>query len=122
MNRAGKDIMLGVATPALMIYGGVTDGMQTSQNIRTGLGSGATVEVLSLPFTFGYHAIEHAIYGVTHLVDLPMCVLYAAAEVFPAGPEVKPLDIYQGTWFDSPVGHSYASTDAESGEVVSSGN
>ena len=122
MNRAGKDIMLGVATPALMIYGGATDGLQTSQNIRTGLGSGAAVQVLSFPFTFGYHAFEHGVYGLTHLVDLPMCVLYGAAELYPEGPEVMPLDIYQGTWFDSPAGHTYSSTDAESGEVVSGGN
>jgi predicted small secreted protein len=121
LNRAGKDIMLGVATPVLMVYGGATDGLTTSQNVREGMGSGAAVQVAAFPFTFFYHAIEHGIYGFAHLVDLPFCVFYGPAELNPAGPEVMPLDIYQGTWFDSWAG-SGASTDAESGEMVPSGN
>jgi predicted small secreted protein len=109
-NRAGKDIMLGAGTPVLMLYGGATDGLTTAQSIREGMGSGAAVQVLSLPFTFFYHALEHGIYGLVHVVDLPMCVLYGAAEVAPYGPEVKPIDIYQGTIFDAPAGES---TDAQ---------
>ena len=71
----------------------------------------------SFPFTFFYHAIEHGIYGLTHLVDLPLCAVYGPAELLPGGPKIEPLDIYQGTWFDSS-----SSTDAESGELISSGN
>jgi predicted small secreted protein len=100
LNRAGKDIMLGVGTPVLMIYGGATDGATSAQNVREGLGSGSAVEVLAFPFTFAYHALEHGIYGIVHLVDLPLCLFYGAAEAHPYGPEIKPLDIYQGTWFD----------------------
>ncbi|MGK0154043.1 MAG: putative small secreted protein [Neolewinella sp.] len=121
VKRAGKDIMLGVGTPVLMIYGGATDGLTTSQNVREGMGSGAAVQVAAFPFTFFYHAIEHGIYGLTHLVDLPFCVFYGPAELHPAGPEVMPLDIYQGTWFDSAAGNG-SSTDAESGEMVPSSN
>tara|TARA_R110002073_G_scaffold105798_1_gene239123 strand:+ start:736 stop:1269 length:534 start_codon:yes stop_codon:yes gene_type:complete len=119
LNRAGKDIMLGVGTPVLMVYGGATDGLTTSQNVREGMGSGAAVQVLSFPFTFAYHAFEHGVYGLVHLVDLPFCLFYGPAELHPAGPEVMPLDIYQGTWFD---GDAKASTDAESGEMIPSGN
>lgn len=118
MNRAGKDIMLGAATPVLMLYGGATDGLSTSQSVREGMGSGAAVQIIAFPFTFFYHAIEHGIYGITHLVDLPLCALYGPAELHPAGPEIMPLDIYQGTWFDS-WADSGASTDAESGEMTS---
>ena len=123
LNRAGKDLMLGVGTPVLMIYGGATDGLTKSQSVRDGMGSGAAVQVAAFPFTFFYHAIEHGIYGIVHLVDLPFCLFYGPAELHPAGPEVMPLDIYQGTWFDSwAKPGSKAGTDAESGEMVPSGN
>lgn|GEM_PF-1806567 len=119
-KRAGKDILIGAGTPVLMLYGGATDGLTSSQSIREGMGSGATVQVLSLPFTFFYHAIEHGIYGLVHLADLPLCPLYAAAELHPDGPEVAPLDIYQGTVFDGPAGGPSNGTEAESGEMSSS--
>ncbi len=123
MNRAGKDLMLGVGTPVLMVYGGATDGYTTSQNVRNGMESGAAVQVLSFPFTFFYHAVEHGLYGVAHLIDLPMCLFYGAAEINPSGPEVKPLDIYHGTWFDTWYeNRAKKGTDAESGEMVPAGN
>ena len=120
LNRAGKDLMLGVGTPVLMIYGGATDGYESSQAVRDGLGSGSPVQVLAFPFTFAYHAVEHFVYGVTHLVDLPLCLFYGAAELHPYGPEVMPLDIYQGTWFDDWAADRMAKqgTDAESGEMI----
>ena len=119
LNRAGKDLVLGVGTPVLMIYGGATDGATSAQNVREGLGSGSAVEVLAFPFTFAYHAFEHGIYGIVHLVDLPLCLLYGPAELHPYGPEIKPLDIYQGTWFDK-WAEKKQGTDAESGEMVAS--
>ncbi|MFK7742272.1 MAG: hypothetical protein AB8H80_18305 [Planctomycetota bacterium] len=118
LNRAGKDLMLGVGTPILMIYGGATDGYQTSLEVRDGLGSGSPVQVAAFPFTFFYHALEHGIYGIVHLVDLPLCLFYGAAELHPYGPEVMPLDIYQGTWFDNWAEGAKQGTDAESGELV----
>jgi predicted small secreted protein len=120
LNRAGKDLVLGAGTPILMVYGGATDGLESAQSVRAGLGSGAAVQVVAFPFTFFYHAIEHGIYGLVHLVDLPMCALYGPAELHPSGPEVMPLDIYQGTPFDSWAGKQ--GTDAESGEMVPAGN
>ena len=51
-------------------------------------------------------------------VDLPLCLFYGAAELHPSGPEVKPLDIYQGTWFDKWASPK-KSTDGDSGEQVS---
>jgi hypothetical protein len=120
-SRAAKDLVLGVGTPVLMIYGGATDGATSAQSVRTGLDSGGGVEVLAFPFTFLYHALEHGIYGIVHLVDLPLCLFYGAAELHPYGPEIKPLDIYQGTWFDTWYEEHRArnaGTDAESGEMV----
>ena len=118
MRRAGKDLMLGVGTPVLMVYGGATDGYTSAQSVRTGLDSGAAVEVLAFPVTFAYHALEHGIYGVVHIVDFFFFPFYGAAEVHPYGPEIKPLDFYQGTWFDKQSDKS--GTDAESGEMVPS--
>ena len=120
LNRAGKDLMLGVGTPVLMVYGGATDGLQTAQSVQDGLGSSGAVQVAAFPFTFAYHAFEHGIYGFAHIVDLPLCVLYGPAELAPFGPEVMPLDIYQGTWFDSWAADSKQGTDPESGEMVPS--
>ncbi len=121
LNRAGKDLVLGVGTPVLMIYGGATDGATSAQNVRAGLDSGSGVEVLAFPFTFAYHALEHGIYGVVHLIDLPLCLLYGPAELHPSGPDIKPLDIYQGTWFDKWAAKK-SGTDAESGEMTPAGN
>ncbi len=122
LNRAGKDIFLGLGTPVLMIYGGATDGYSTAKSVRSGMESGAAVEVLAFPFTFCYHAIKHGFYGIVHIVDLPLCLFYGPAELHPSGPEVMPLDIYQGTWFDTwaQKGKKKKGTDAESGEMVSS--
>ena len=118
LNRAGKDLMLGVGTPVLMLYGGATDGYTSAKNVRTGLDSNSAVEVLAFPFTFFYHAIEHGVFGIVHLVDFPLCVFYGLAEAHPYGPEVKPLDFYTGTWFDSWAESGKKGTDAESGEMV----
>ena len=116
LNRAGKDLTIGVATPVLMVYGGAVDGLQSAQNVSEGMGGSAVLQVVACPFTFAYHAFEHGIYGMVHLVDLPMCALYAPVELSTYGPEIKPLDIYQGTWFDA---GSAQGTDPESGEMVS---
>ena len=119
LNRAGKDVFIGVCTPLLMVYGGATDGYESAKSVRTGLDSGAAVEVLSFPFTFAYHAFEHFIYGVVHIVDFPLCLFYGAAELHPYGPEIKPLDFYHGTWFDKWAeknDEKKSGTDAESGQ------
>jgi predicted small secreted protein len=120
-RRAGKDAFVGVATviPVLPIYGGASDGYASAKHIREGIGGGAAMEVLAFPFTFTYHFLEHAIYGVIHIVDLPLCLFYGAAELNPNSIPVKPLDYYQGTWFDEEPKRS--GTDAESGEKVPPG-
>lgn len=118
-RRAGKDLVLGIGTPVLMIYGGATDGYTSAKDVRSGLEAGSAVEVLSFPFTFAYHAVEHGIYGVVHLVDFCFFPFYGAAELHPYGPEIKPLDFYQGTWFDKDSDRS--GTDAQSGESLPPG-
>jgi len=115
-RRAGKDAFVGVLTPVWMIYGGATDGYVTAKGVRNGMEAGSSMEVLAFPFTFLYHAVEHGIYGVIHIIDLPLCLFYGAAELHPAGPEIQPLDFYQGTWFDT---EPKSSTDAQSGQPVS---
>jgi hypothetical protein len=110
-RRAGKDLMLGVGTPVLMVYGGATDGYTTAKEVRNGMDGSGVIEVLAFPFTFTYNAVKHGVYGLIHVVDLPLCLFYGAAELHPNGPTIEPLDFYQGTMFDK-----QSSTDAESGE------
>jgi len=117
-RRAGKDLFIGVSSPVLIIYGGATDGYTSAKSVRKGLDGGTVVEVLSFPFTFTYHAISHLVHCVIHVIDLPLCLFYGAAELAPNGPEIQPLDYYQGTWFDKP---SKSGTDAESGENLPPG-
>lgn len=117
LNRAGKDAMIGVASVPLWLYGGATDGYQSARDVRSGLQGGSVVEVVSFPFTFAYHTLKHVIYWGIHVVDLPLCGLYWMAEVHPYGPEIKPLDFYQGTIFDQPA-KKKSGTDAESGEQL----
>ena len=119
--RACKDLTVGVLTviPVIPLYGGATDGMASAQNVRAGMDSGAGVEVLALPFTFTYHFLEHLGHGIIHILDFCAFPAYGLAELHPYGPEIKPLDTYQGTWFDSWVKKS--GTDAESGEMVPAG-
>lgn len=116
LKRAGKDAFIGVISPGLILYGGATDGYDSAKAVRNGMESGAAMEVLAFPFTFAYHAVKHAIYGAIHIVDLPLCPLYGLAEMHPYGPEIKPLDFYQGTIFDTPTQKS--GTDAQSGEQL----
>lgn len=120
LNRAGKDLFLGVGTPVLMVYGGATDGYASAKNVRTGMDGGAGIEVLAFPFTFAYHAVEHGFYGIVHLVDFCFTPFYAAAEAHPYGPDIKPLDFYQGTLFDKWAAKKKG-TDAESGEPMKEG-
>jgi predicted small secreted protein len=121
-RRAGKDAFVGIISPVLIIYGGATDGYTSAVGVRNGLGGGSAVEVVAFPFTFLYHAFEHTIYAVIHIVDLPLCLFYGAAELGPNGPQVKPLDFYQGTWFDKESDKAVPSgTDATTGESVPPG-
>ena len=115
-RRAGKDLFVAIASPAIALYGGGVDGYESAVAVRNGLDSSSPVEVLALPFTFLYHTFEHAIYCGIHAVDFFLFPAYGLAELHPAGPEVRPLDFYSGTWFDEtpqPMG-----TDPETGEEM----
>ena len=113
LHRAGKDLVLGVGAPALMVYDGAADGLTTSRNVREGIGGGALVQGVAFPFTFAIHAIEHGVYGITHLVDLPLCPIYGALELYPYGPHIEPLNIYRETWFDDAAARQRSGTAAE---------
>jgi len=120
--RAGKDVLIGnpVSVVALMLYGGTTDGLADARSIREGTGSNGVVEVLAFPLTFAYHAIEHGIWSLAYLVDLPLCAFYWMGELHPS--DVAPLDIYDNTPFDYWYrSFSEGGTDPESGEMVPTG-
>jgi len=124
LNRAGKDVFLGIGTPVLMLYGGATDGYASAKAVRTGMDANAGIEVLFFPFTFIWYAIEHGVCGIVHIIDFCFTPFYGLAELHPAGPDIKPLDFYQGTWFDSwaeDKDDKKEGTDAESGQPANGG-
>ncbi len=113
-RRAGKDVFIALSTPVNLIYGGSTDGVSTAKEVRAGLDGGAVTEFLVFPIAFFGHAIKHTFYGFLHAGDFILTPLYGAAELHPYGPEIEPIDIYTGTWFDE--NGNASGTDAESGE------
>ena len=115
-RRAGKDLTMVVLSPGLVLYGGGSDAAATATDMRTGMGAGAGTEVLVMPIAFVFHAVKHAIYAGVHAVDFVLYPFYGAADLNPYGPDIEPLDIYTGTWFDETDSSDSSGTDADSGE------
>jgi hypothetical protein len=111
-RRFGKDVTITVASPLVILYGAANDSIVSSGNVGEALGGGTVMEILTIPFTFAYHTIEHAIYCGIHAVDACLFPIYGCADLSPYGPDIQPLDFYQGTIFDKET----TSTDPESGE------
>jgi predicted small secreted protein len=114
-HRAGKDALLGCAAPALALYKGAVDGEASAIEVSELVGGGAGMRAIAFPFTFAARTLQHSVYGLVHLVDLPLCAVYGVAELAPHGPEIMPLDIYPGTRF----GEWAAATDLDRTTVVS---
>ena len=120
--QAGKDLGVAVTSPAIILYGGGTDGFNNAQGLREGSGGGPFLEVLAMPVTFLFGAVKHTLYCGIYAVDFLLFPIYGVAELFPDGPDVEPLDYYTGTPFDLPTdGQGRASTDPTSGEDVPPG-
>ena len=116
VRRAGKDLTMAVATPVMMLYGGGVDATASAQEAREGTGGSSVMEVIYFFPAFVWHSVKHGLYGVAHALDFVAFPFYAGAELHPYGPEIKPLDIYSGTWFDLPEDSEESSgTDPESG-------
>jgi predicted small secreted protein len=120
VRRAGKDFSVAALSWAVIPYGAATDAYATAQDVRDGLGAGATTQVFAAIPAFLYHAIKHTIYVGVHVVDFVLFPAYGAAELHPYGPDIQPLDIYTGTWFDTEPG-SRSGTDAQTGETAEGG-
>ena len=117
-RRAGKDLVLGVGTPVLMLYGGGTDAATSATAVKDGMEGSAATEALTTAISFPFHAIKHGFYGLIHAGDFLLFPIYGLAELHPYGPEIKPLDDYTGTWFaeDEDYEPAPSGTDAETGE------
>lgn len=115
-RRFGKDVSVVCASPLLIPYCAANDAVVSSDNIGQGLGGGVVMSTLTMPFTFGYHVLEHGLYVGIHGLDACLVLLYGWADLSPHGPEIEPLDFYTGTIFDK---KAKKSTDAESGEETS---
>lgn len=113
-RRFGKDVAIVVGSPLVIPYAAANDAIVSSANVGEGLGGGTVMEILTIPFTFAYHTFEHVIYCGIHLVDAFLFPIYGCADLSPYGPEIEPLDFYQGTIFDK----EKTSTDPESGEAT----
>ncbi len=99
-RRAGKDLLITVGSPFVVLYGAGTDGAADAANIQKGFESGDTTQVIFFPFTFAYRLVDHTLAVALHALDLVATPFYALAELNPNGPEIRPLQIYTGTIFD----------------------
>ena len=115
-RRAGKDGYMLVTSPWWILYGGGTDALATANAGREGVGGSGFTEAIIIPFAFLYHGLKHTVYAFIHGIDLVFYPLYGVADLHPYGPDIEPLDLYTGTWFDKPEEGSLSSTDAETGE------
>jgi len=116
-RRVGKDIAVVVMSPGLIPYGAATDATSTTQQAREAMGGGAVMQTLTMPLAFVWRACVHTLYCTAHLADVFLFPVYGLADLHPYGPEIKPLDFYQGTIFDK-ESDAASSTDAQSGEEV----
>ena len=112
MRRAGKDLGVTALSPAIILYGGFTDGYAHSQEITNGLGGSGATQVIALPFTTAFGLVKHTWWVVIHVADFVVFPIYGAADLHPYGPEIEPLDYYTGTIFD----RTASGTDADSGQ------
>lgn len=119
-RRFGKDVSMGALTPVLTVYGGATDAYAGSYDVAEGLGGGSLTQFFAFPPLFIVHGVKHFLYGIVHVVDAVFYPFYGAVELNPDGPEVEPLQIYTGTWFDKPAKKS--GTDVQSGAGAESGS
>ncbi len=96
-RRAGKDLAVTLASPAIILYGAGTDGAIDARNIQKGLDSSDAVAVLAFPFTFLYRAVDHGLSCLVHAGDFFVSPIYGLAELG-GHPDTKiqPLMIYRG--------------------------
>jgi hypothetical protein len=119
IRRAGKDLGVVVASPVLILYGGGTDALATSHDVREGLDGNGITEATAFVPAFLFHTVKHAVWVVVHALDFLMFPFYGLGELHPYGDEVKPLDIYTGTIFDKESDERRpGATDPGSGELV----
>lgn len=123
-NRAGKDLFIVASSPVLIPYGGFADGHVAATEIAAGMGGGDLTGAIAYPFTVTYNLIKHTLVVTWYALDFMVFPVYGAAEIQPYGPEIQPLDYYQGTWFDENAKRwaeedkKKSGTDAETGEPV----
>ncbi|PIE21921.1 MAG: hypothetical protein CSA62_15000 [Planctomycetota bacterium] len=99
-RRAAKDASVVALSPAIILYGAGTDGVVDAQNMQAGLEWGDATQAVFLPFTFLWNGVVHSAKVLVHGVDFLLFPAYGVAELHPAGPEIEPLQIYTGTFFD----------------------
>lgn len=112
-RRAGKDLAVTLASPAIILYGAGTDGAIDAKNIQAGLDGSDAVAVLAFPFTFIYRAFDHGLSCLVHAGDFLVSPVYGLAEIG-GHPDTKiqPLMIYRG-FLDA---EDESTVDVETGE------
>jgi hypothetical protein len=130
LRRLGKDALITVTSPVVILYGGATDGWIDAENVfdnfkqdeRDGIIPIPVIDkptrILSFivfPITFLFESGKHFYYCARHAFDIFLFPFYGLTELHPYGPEIEPLDIYTGTIFDK---KSDRRTDAQTGVEV----
>ena len=98
LRRVGKNALITVSSPYVIIHGASTDGVADAQNIQKGFGASDWVQHVVLPLTFAFRFVDHTISTCVYAGDILFTPLYALAEIHP-DTVIKPLSIYQGTPF-----------------------
>ncbi len=97
MRRLGKDALITVASPAVVLYGGFTDAMTMGNEAKQGLGGGALTEFFAGAVSLPYYLAKHTVLVGIHAFDILLFPAYGAADLHPYGPDIQPLDFYDGT-------------------------
>ncbi len=113
VRRAGKDLLITAGSPLIVLYGAGTDGAADAANIQKGFEGSDATQVVFFPFTFAYRLVDHTFSCALHALDFVATPLYGLAELHPNGPDIQPLQIYTGTFFDEQPGED---GDVETGE------
>lgn len=120
-RRLGKDLIIGVTSPYVVLHGASTDGVIDAQNIQKGFDANDWLSYVVFPFTFAYRFIDHTVSSAVYVGDILFTPFYALAEIHP-DTDIQPIGIYKGTpigmWPDNVAADdAAASADAETGEA-----
>lgn len=97
-RRFGKNALITLSSPYVILHGASTDAAIDAKNIQTGFETGYWMQFLAFPFTFAYRVLDHTWSTAIHVGDMAFTPFYALAELHP-DTKIEPIGIYRGTPF-----------------------